>query len=192
MTPRPDTSGTSGGTLIPGGSALRPFVRRGIDGGCILCHKTVASHIDARGAWTGCPGQTELPANTPFLLIPDRRFLNTVAQRPVVVERRQPAPVAQVAPPAAQAAPQTHRAALPAPRPSRVAYRVAGHPSQRAVASLPQSDAKVYKVVAGRPVKGATRGFLLAALHAEQSTGVVDGAVRRLRLKGLIKVVEAA
>jgi membrane-bound lytic murein transglycosylase B len=68
----------------------------------------------------------------------------------------------------------------------RVQYVAVTPASARKINALPAHDLAVYKQIARR--KGTTRAQLLTALGAETRTGVVDGAVRRLRLKHVISV----
>lgn len=94
---------------------------------------------------------------------------------------------------------QTDTSGKPLPRPqtrtsgprpdlrrARVQYVVVTPPPARKITALPAHDLAVYKQIARR--KGTTRAQLLTALGAEARTGVVDGAVRRLRLKRVISV----
>jgi hypothetical protein len=83
--------------------------------------------------------------------------------------------------------PQT-RTSGPRPdlRRARVQYVAVAPASARKINALPAHDLAVYKQIARR--KGTTRAQLLTALGAESRTGVVDGAVRRLRLKHVISV----
>ena len=168
---------------IPESSVLHSFARRGLEGGCVLCHQPVSTHIGEQGQWIGCSAQS-VPPDTLFLLIPDRR--KAALTVPKSLERRGTTvrvPVPLPDPPAT-----SPRATQP--RGSRVVYHL-GLDKPRVIASLPETDARVYAVIARRPKQGASRLFLLQQLAAEQRTGIVDGAVRRLRLKGLVKA-EAA
>ncbi len=75
-------------------------------------------------------------------------------------------------------------------RPSRVVYvrlLALGHPK---VQELPSSDQLVYRRIS-RSKRGTTRKALLTGLKAQQHTGRVDGALRRLRLRGLIRTSES-
>lgn len=72
------------------------------------------------------------------------------------------------------------------PRTARVQYVAVAPASARKINVLPMHDLAVYKQIARR--KGTTRAQLLSALGVESRTGVVDGAVRRLRLKRVISV----
>ncbi len=155
---------------IPESSALHAVARRGIEGPCVLCRQPIAAHIGHQGQWIGCTTQAVSP-DTRFILMPDRR----------AAERPGPSRVPQISVPAA-----TQKASQPT---ARVVYHAVSKP--RLAAALTETDAKVYAVLARRPKHGASRAFLLAALDATERTGIVDGAVRRLRLKGLVKVVRA-
>jgi hypothetical protein len=65
---------------------------------------------------------------------------------------------------------------------------VARYPlTERAIERLPAPERKVYGLI-WRNKSGATRALLLNALKATKATGRVDGALRRLRLKKLIRV----
>ncbi len=170
--------------VIPDTSVLHSFVRRGTEGACVLCHQSIARHMGARGQWVGCTAQT-VPPGTPFLLIPDRRFIGAQARAHVRVEAR--VDRRNVAAPMLPLPPTATRVAVPR---VRVVYHVVpGKP--RLVERLPVTDAKVYAVLARRPKHGASRSALLHALQAGTRTGIVDGAVRRLRLKGLVKAQAA-
>lgn len=164
-------------------SALAKVVRRGQPGICTVCRGSVVAHFDQRGQWVGCPNQKA--PDVPFLLIPDRRAVT----RPQGVDRRQadqpPARPTIFNPGASSPA----RTAVQATHSARVVYRAVGRVAAAKVDALTGSDKAVYQVIARRPVQGAARGWLLTALDATKRTGIVDGALRRLRLAGLIKTV---
>lgn len=183
-------------------SALAPFVRRGIEGGCIACRQPISDHLDHRGQWIGCQAEG-LPDDVPFLLIPDRRIFNdrrlspapeagTPTPPPDGDRRKQPAPPVQAPPRRVQATPRT-LTPPPLPKPvqrapsgSQVVYVARVGVTARPVQELPPHDRKVFGLIVRRKL-GATRAQLLADLHTK-STGKVDGAVRRLRLRNVIKV----
>lgn len=86
--------------------------------------------------------------------------------------------------PAATSADQPARCATYT-RGSRVRY-VAEDRRVR-VPNVPARDQQVYRTLQRAP-EGLTRAKLLSACHAQVHTGIVDGAVRRLRQKKLIRV----
>lgn len=81
------------------------------------------------------------------------------------------------------------RAALASVRAPQVTY-AAKFPMRdervKAIDSL--RDKQVYRLIRTAATGGATRAALLLALGAADHTGIVDGAVRRLRLRGLLTV----
>jgi hypothetical protein len=182
-------SGTSG-------SVLSPYIRAGIDGGCALCLRPIAFHVDQRGTWLGCMGTQ---ADVPLILIPDRRVTPTIANPPPI----DTTPTARTASQSARTPARTRTVDKPAPAPAKrgrpagvaiasgpqVSYVARYAVAHAAVQRLPNHDRKVYGLIARMKTKGATRPYLLQTLNATKSTGKVDGAVRRLRLKSLIKVV---
>lgn len=184
-------------------TTLSPFVRAGVDGGCMICLRSIADHVDARGNWLGCKGTR---SDIPLILIPDRRLMASLGQ---TAGRTTPAPFARraddhtthTATKPAPKAPTTrqepatppkaaHKAvwARTIPTGPQVAYVAKYAVTHKAIANLPTHDRKVYGLVARARTKGATRPQLLDALDARKHTGRVDGAIRRLRLKKVITV----
>ncbi len=170
-------------------STLAPFIRSGIDGGCMACLRPIADHVDSRGQWLGCRGTRE---DVPLILIPDRRALAAPAppQAPEPrQERRQTGPTPA---PARRQLAQERVSQAPA-RPHvatgpQVLYLARYPVTDRAIDRLPPHDRKVYGQIARMRGKGATRAFLLDAIDAQKHTGRVDGAIRRLRLRKVITV----
>lgn len=155
-------------------AALGPFVRTGIDAGCVACGEPIISHIGTHG-WLGCKGANRVTsANVPFVLVPV----------PVLSQALSSKPASFVSQPTTQ--PRKPVAASSLPLGPQVAY-VARYPvTHNAIDRLPPHDRKVYGLIAKGRKGGATRGHLLDVMKARQSTGRVDGAVRRLRLRKVI------
>lgn len=146
---------------------------RGQEGKCVACSQPLHTHFDKTGRWSGCRAQVD--PSLKFFLVPDRRqpFPPTHVVRKALASdrplRAQPASVPQAGP---------------------VVYRAAyglRDPKVKAIASA--RDREVFTVIARS--KGLTRAALLKALRASTRTGIVDGAVRRLRLKRLITAERA-
>lgn len=178
---------------------LGPFVRRGLEGGCIACRKPISDHVDQRGDWIGCDAPN-LPKNIPFFLIPDRRLMGRRVTpepkptngRPVDERRSQPAPATLPQEPRSNGGTTSHptprhtsHRGLQGPQVTYVARYPVTHP---AIGRLPNHDRKVYGLIVRARKSGATRLSLLEALGATKHTGRVDGAVRRLRLRKVIQV----
>lgn len=168
-------------TQLTKSKVLGPFVRTGMDGGCLACMESIADHFGSRGEWLGCKGVKAVAHNVPFILVPV--LMKTVLDKTTTIpqERRSVTPASK---------PASSRKSAPASLPlgPQVAY-VASYPlTHKKINELPPSDRKVYGLIARNRKSGATRGHLLDQLHARQSTGKVDGAVRRLRIRKVITV----
>lgn len=178
-------------TKLSDSDTLRPFLRNGLDSGCVMCNRPVAAHVDHRGYWIGCPSLTD---NVPMILIPDRRSpqQDTAAD---TAHHYEPPPPTRPTPrqdrQTERRAPQQHRQA-PArrflPTGPQVLYLARYAVSTPQIDRLPPHDRKVYGLIARMRGKGATRALLLDALDATKATGRVDGAIRRLRLRKVISV----
>lgn len=186
--------------------ALAPMIRTGQDGGCTLCHNSIASHMDPHGNWLGCfstKGGTLMLVAVPAA----HRVVSTSVirrQQPHLIQQpRQPAELAQLQQPVPRAmrAPQIAQPAMPSiaqPAAAQPPYRVLSGPrvvylalramNDPLVQGLSNADLGVYKLIRRRYKTGATRETLLQELNAQAHTGRVDGAVRRLRLMGAINV----
>lgn len=175
-------------------STEREETRKGIEGWCIACRLPITKgHVDTKGNWIGCQA-VGVPADTPFLLIPDRRFFvdRRLTPNPSEAEvalvgtapqprRRAPAPVS--AAPVAKAIGKPRGLQGP-----QVVY-VARYPlTDSGVENLPDHDRKVYTLIHQEGEKGAQRKRLLEATDTVQQTGRTDAAIRRMRLKKLIEV----
>lgn len=69
---------------------------------------------------------------------------------------------------------------------STVIYKARKRVAKATLRSLPPRDKQVLQIVRGR-THGATRQALLHTLHTRR-TGIVDGALRRLRMAGVVRV----
>lgn len=165
-------------------SALAPFIRSGLDGGCQVCGKRVADHMDKRGEWLGCRG---VKTQVPLILIPDRRNIAAmgVGQTPIAGGRKILARIRQDG----RAEDRTPKPAPVLVSGPQVVYVAKWPASHKKVLDLAPADRKVYGLILRGRTKGATRAQLLEALDAHKRTGRVDGAVRRLRLRGVVAVV---
>ena len=189
---------------IPDTSSLAGFVRKGLEGWCVLCLEPVHTHVGHKGAWIGCRAP-----NAPmraFLLVPDRRNRRSEGNdRPATRSATPDMPVTSPTPARAPKATRqpatltqgkrlTDRTPLSTPRPARapmgpqVAYTARYPVTSPTIGRIPPHDRKVYGLIARSRAKGATRAQLLDALDARTATGRVDGAVRRLRLRKVITV----
>jgi hypothetical protein len=174
--------------------SLGPVTRSGQPGICLVCHQPVTAHVDSRGQWLGCKAGVRGKPVT-LLLVPARR--RTDAE---LLERVSGTLALKATPAATGTASEGHKTQSSSkPSPDHVANPV-GRPAVAYVAKLPvthnkvkalssERDREVYGVI--RKLRHATRAGLIKQLNAEERTGIVDGAVRRLRLAKLI-TVEAA
>lgn len=196
---------------IPKRSALRPHVRKGLEGACQLCKELVTAHVNRKGEWLGCPSQ-QAPAGKPLILMVDRRKRQETRRgperrhrayaygvgEPITATANEMSPAAAVAAAKAAGSPQERRSAEGAGRPltpsqvrAQVAYMARfplSHDKVKKIES--ERDKQIYRLIA-HARKGLTRLGLLAELNTNR-TGIVDGAVRRLRLKGLVGVENLA
>ncbi len=170
---------------------LAPFIRHGLEGPCLECLKPITAHIDARGQWIGC--QSKNAPDVPFMLVPARRktdFTSTLTLKPDGNghDRRvnTPPPTPKAAPKEVVKVSVSQPRAITGPQVTYVARFALDNP---AIDRLPPHDRKVYGLIARARTNGATRATLLDHLGAHKHTGRVDGAVRRLRLRKVIKVV---
>lgn len=163
-------------------SSLAQFVRRGKEGRCLACHKPVTAHVSDKGQWLGC-SNSRLPEATTFVLVP---------AEPVRESRHLATAVANDTAPALATAPAPHKPhrATRTPGVVYVGKFALDHKRVRAIES--ERDRTVYRLIRLERDKGATRAALLAALKAGEHTGIVDGAVRRLRLLGVVKAERVA
>lgn len=143
--------------------ALKPFIRKGVEGPCLACHKPITAHIDHKGHWLGC-GDASVDPNTPFLLVPTSAI-------PAVLGTMTATPA-----PEARAAANQRRARQLAPR---VAYRPKYPATHPKIEALPVRDRQVYGLIARHKVNGVTGRELSAALHV-QKRGPVESALQRL------------
>jgi hypothetical protein len=176
---------TNGNNRLESSVTLSPFIRTGLDGGCVACFKPVADHVDQRGKWLGCNGAK---INVPLVLVPLLAMMKApqIAQLPTVPKGKKIAQAIK----AAKAQRHTTTAPVHFVKPSgpQVTY-VARYPvTHNAVQRLSPHNRRVYGLIAKARVNGATRRGLLEALDATKSTGRVDGAVRRLRLLKVVTV----
>ncbi len=180
-------------TQTRNGQARDIELRKGIEGWCIACRLSITKgHVDNKGNWIGCRAEG-VPADTPFLLIPDRRFFvdRRVTPKPpngeithTNGERRTTAPRTAKSP-GVMGKPKGKPRGRQGPQVVYVARLLATSPE---VEQLPEADRKVYDLIASRGKDGATRTHLLEATDTTKATGKTDGAIRRMRLKKLIEV----
>lgn len=193
--PRVATSQT-----IPDTSSLAPFVRRGLEGWCVLCLEPVHAHFGHKGTWIGC--QAASAPMRAFLLVPDRRNRRADSTRPSIRsaspdmhlsapqpddtshELQRPAARKAASKPATVPARATERrtAATATPAPARalrapmgpqVMYTARYKVTDSPISRLPPHDRKVYGLIARTRTKGATRAHLLDALDARQAPPVL-------------------
>lgn len=156
---------------------------RGQPGPCIACGSTLASHFDKRNRWIGC--RAVIDPRIKFFLVPDRRQPD--GQRPTVAFKASLAATQER--PAHVPSLVTHVRPTTPLHVSRVLYKAKyglRDPKVKKISS--ERDREVYTTIA-RAKRGITRADLLKAEKATDHTGIVDGAVRRLRLKKMIAVV---
>lgn len=174
--------------LAVAASSLGPFIRKGQEGRCLACHKPVTAHVDRSGRWLGCSNGT-VADQTTFVLVP----AEPVTPATVLPEK--------IVAPAASQRPQARRFSTvktgkakvhDEPRRASVAY-VAKFPLTHAKVTRIDSerDKGIYRLLRQHPAKGLTRAELLARLNTDH-TGVVDGALRRLRVRGVVTVQDVA
>jgi hypothetical protein len=177
---------TNGSERLESSVTLSPFIRTGLDGGCVACFKPVTDHVDQRGHWLGCKGAK---INVPLVLVPLLAMMKApeIAALPTIPKGKKIALAIKAAKDRrvkAQPAP-VHYVKPSGPQVTYVARYPLGH---NAVQRLSPHNRKVYGLIAKARVNGATRRALLDALNATKSTGRVDGAVRRLRLLKVVTV----
>lgn len=178
---------------IPNGSALHNHTRFGVEGHCVACDQPIHAHFGHKGVWVGCPSD-RVPVNAPMILMIDRRAAHpsrratdgTVTtgeghtrrdtDRPQTDRREANAPKPTPQP---QLAPKTSWTVYKAKFPL-------SHAKVKAIES--ERDQEVYRFLAKTRV-GLSRLELLKAMKATKRTGIVDGAVRRLRVR--YKVIES-
>lgn len=188
---------------VEASEVLGPFVRRGVEGGCIACRLPISTHFSEKGNWIGCQA-LNLPEGIPFYLIPDRRILGRrVTPAPADGhDRRQLTDGTVIVGSTAvrQRPRRSESAGGPALEPATTAPR-AGHGGRSQVAyvarlpitakpikGLPPAAQKIYLAIAKHGTGGATRKQLLSQFRAASHTGRVDGSVVRLRGLKLITV----
>jgi hypothetical protein len=162
----------------------------GADGGCTVCRKPVIDHVDNRGQWLGCPGvRTNRAAMILVPLYPNQadrqprgQLQEDLAQAPEPVESVREARNFRTV------STTVNRPAYEAMRGPRVSYHALYAVNDRRLETVSNSDLAVYRLIRDRYKQGATRSYLLERLHAQDRTGIVDGAVRRLRLEGVLDV----
>lgn len=179
---------------IPKRSVLKRFERRGVQGTCQECGQQIANHFDGRSKWLGCKAQTVAP-DVPLILIRDRRQerryssmsgpqgRDQAAQAPQAGSKHRNAVAADMG--VLRGRGEDRHIIAPMP-PTRVAYIAKFGMRDSRVTSLESvRDLGIYRLIHQAAKKGVTRGGLLAALKTTH-TGIVDGAVRRLWIAGLI------
>lgn len=178
--------------------AIDPMLK-GREGYCVVCEGPIAQHFDGRNRWKGCPAVAN--PDVQFLLVPDRRATAAFSashKRQHSLPPYRPATAADYAQaaPAPVPAPSLTRTLIAARdvrrRPhtqARVLYRAKygiRDPKVKAIGS--DRDRAVFVSIA-RAKRGVSRIDLLKLHRASTHTGIVDGAVRRLRLRKLIETV---
>jgi hypothetical protein len=156
---------------VPERSVLRPMVRKGREGTCQVCRAPVSAHVDKRGQWLGCQSQKVANGAT-LILIPDRRQ-HTYTRRYTAAGDAQPASRAA-----------DIRRTVARVRGALVRYMAQFRLSDDRVRELSDRDRGIYRLIA-KSNKGISRPDLLKAVDPSR-TGIVDGAVRRLRLGGFL------
>ncbi len=173
-----------------------------VDPSCTVCNAPVSAHFSKEGRWAGCAPMQANPRQR-YVLIPDRRVVfsrpgvsndymvrattnpskdqsnRRRATSAVALRERQAVILATPTVPPVGARPTSLRAV----RLRYVASYGIRDPKARRIGS--ERDREVLAVIA-RNRTGISRPDLLRALNAEQHTGIVDGAVRRLRLRKAI------
>jgi hypothetical protein len=158
-----------------------------------MCGQTIQSHFGHKDVWLGCPSN-RVSAEAPMVLIVDRRAPDRNRRTGDLPESRRrrsgDSPHdPQVSTNGDKPAPST-RAPQVAPKESWVKYVAKfplRHDKVKAIAS--DRDREVYAHLA-RSRSGLSRLELLKAMRATKRTGIVDGAVRRLRVR--YKLIESA
>ncbi len=141
----------------------------GQEGICVVCRHLAHEHVRG-GRWVGCKGVRGPAAR--LILVPDRRADSRAVT--LQVDRRR-----DIERPVIHSVPQTGSVAY-------VALYPVSHERVQDISS--DRDRGIYRLIARRKT-GWTRADLLDALGTDR-TGIVDGALRRLRLRNLVDRVE--
>ncbi len=162
---------------VPKKSALAAFVFGGVDGGCMMCRQPIVTHLTRTGAWLGCADQ-RVPPTARMILVVERRHAESPRESSVMTRH---------------AATSQDRSRPESARVKRVVYLAKYATAHKWFASklakiVSDRDREVYQTVAGTP-RGLTRTALLARFNAWTRTGIVDGALYRLRHAGLLTLV---
>ncbi len=187
----------SSAVVIPDSSALAPHTRHGIEGGCSLCGQTIQSHFGHRDTWLGCLSN-RVGDSAPMVLIVDRRKADRnrrIGDIPESRRRHTDGPATAIAADTGRnghkpAKVVVSRAPQTAPKESWVKYVAkfgVRHEKVKAIES--ERDQEVYTILA-HAKNGLSRLDLLKAMKATKRTGIVDGAVRRLRIR--YRVIKSA
>lgn len=86
----------AGQFMIPSNSVLAPLVRRGAEGRCLACGKSIREHFGHRGAWLGCQSNN-VATEAVFVLVPvamplERRQTRQPATQAAEMQTRESVP----------------------------------------------------------------------------------------------------
>lgn len=176
--PAKSTAGRKTLSTVPATSVLSPYVRKGAEGLCQMCAKPITAHVGKHGEWLGCQSQA-IGQKTPLILIADRRQEGKRQKAAGAAKTPARAKAADMA----QVVPQPILAAS-VPRYTHTRYVALVGVSNPGVKELTERDNQIFRLIA-QSKQGRGRAKLLADLKTTR-TGIVDGAVRRLRLKNLV------